>query len=1360
MDQTVASSRDTGLAGAVDPERVVMGETATIGHPTWGLNSGDVTERSGERHVAFGMDTQRNLSRYGDDSWCDELREASSARFDAMCDLFRAELQRRTATSTVTHEECWRNLYLDDKDTDIECRLENCPNFVNHEFGYSEDSDSAGWKARSIRLGVTGRVTHTAEKPNDTDTGSTGITRERSGIADTHTSHDAAVSSTTAVTPTNVYPVPEDTLRVTSGRSVMLSTEQPMVPVTAVAEAVAIALRDYCANTLSTPVAPSSQTPLTDKTVSATRAAGSTTIPETPDDTVCGGDGGDDGDSDRSSGDSHRARSRRRRSTPRRRRRRRNSSTSSGDGTSSRERTSCGDLSCPHYDGTTSFEVFWNQFEICRRSSNWSEKKAFGQLCMLLRKDAAQPLYDSGRSIETVAQLEAVLRERFGAAQQRDRYRAELRVRRRKPDESISTLRNDFLRLLALAYPNQSNQDRQEIGLESFLDALNDPELAHSVRQKATTVSEAASEALKYEIWLQDRDRRQRENGVIKSSAVHAATPSTPTTATTTTENQARRTVWGLDEDGPPIELTLEERLNKFEKLLQDMVTAKSENPQNKDRGQKNFSRRKPPVGACWRCGVPGHHYSQCPYTPNGGTPSIVSNSSNITYSQNGTPVQPQRLALPNYGYTLSACQPVTPAASRPHNATQLSQTTMTAPQYNVPQASVSQPNAGNEASNDAPGARGIPNGHTIPVYIKVHIGRKVHDCLLDTGCSATMVPEHVVAPLKRVKIVAADPGTVVYCADGVTPLRVTAYCMLPVYYKGRRYPILARVSPDVAETMLGIDWLKQHKCSWNFDNDAVRIGNGPLIPLLSRSQAACRRVMVRDTVTIPPLQQVIVPARTTYVADTTLREDPAMLETHTVCPGVFTGRTLLAKDIHDLAVPVVNTTRKAIELSPDTVLGNICQVDIPTPRNESDKATDTPTEFNNDVLRVPMSRLPDDLNETQRADAHRLLSTHEYLFSRGPYDFGKTNLIEHCLDTGDARPFRQPLRRQPETYVKEIDCQVTEMEAHGIVERAASPWASNVLLVNKKDGTFRLCVDYRQLNKLVYKDTYPLPHIDTCLGSLNGATWFSTLDLRSGYHNIPIRHADKDKTAFITRRGCFRYNVLPFGMSTAPANFQRLMDLVLCGLTYQTCLVYLDDIIVFSADFDSHVQRLREVFDRIRNAGLKLHGMKCWFFQRRVSFLGHVVSASGIEMQDDKLDAIRSWPVPKTVRDLRTFAGLTSYYRRFVLHFATVASPLYVLLRKGANFVWGDAQQAAFEKLKELLMSAPILGNPQDEGQFILDTDAASTGLGAVLSQVQGDAEVVLAYASRSLTKPERNYDTTRLELLAIVFGLKSYRQ
>jgi len=210
-------------------------------------------------------------------------------------------------------------------------------------------------------------------------------------------------------------------------------------------------------------------------------------------------------------------------------------------------------------------------------------------------------------------------------------------------------------------------------------------------------------------------------------------------------------------------------------------------------------------------------------------------------------------------------------------------------------------------------------------------------------------------------------------------------------------------------------------------------------------------------------------------------------------------------------------------------------------------------------------------------------------------------------MDTGNHRPIRQPLRCRPFKYLQHIDEEFEDMRGHGIVEPAASPWASNIVLVRKKDGSLRLYVDYRRINTITYKDSYSLPLIDNCLNALTDSSWFSTLDLRSRYYNIQIAECDRDKSACVTRSGCFRFTVMPFGMTCALSVFQRLMDFVLCGLSYMTCLVYLDDIIVFGRTFDEQLVRLREVFGHKRDANLKLKPSKCSWMQRRVSFLGHV---------------------------------------------------------------------------------------------------------------------------------------------------------
>jgi len=242
-------------------------------------------------------------------------------------------------------------------------------------------------------------------------------------------------------------------------------------------------------------------------------------------------------------------------------------------------------------------------------------------------------------------------------------------------------------------------------------------------------------------------------------------------------------------------------------------------------------------------------------------------------------------------------------------------------------------------------------------------------------------------------------------------------------------------------------------------------------------------------------------------------------------------------------------------------------------------------------------------------------------------------------------------------------------MRKHETVKPAASPWASNVVLIKKKDGTLRFGIDYRRLNSVTRQDSYPLPLIDNCLNKMFGSLWYSTLDLRSEYYNIPIAEEDRVKFAFVTRSGCYRFTVMPFGLTCAPSVFQRLKDFVLCGLLYLTCLVYLDDVIVFGQSFEKQLYRMDEVFARLLSVKLKLKPSKCSLFQRSVEFVGHLVSENGIAMQDEKISAISDWPPCRNITKVRSFMKLTGYYRRFVKDFSVIAAPLYNLMKKGVNF-------------------------------------------------------------------------------------------
>eukprot|EP00731_Ephydatia_muelleri_P032339 Em0023g846a len=366
-----------------------------------------------------------------------------------------------------------------------------------------------------------------------------------------------------------------------------------------------------------------------------------------------------------------------------------------------------------------------------------------------------------------------------------------------------------------------------------------------------------------------------------------------------------------------------------------------------------------------------------------------------------------------------------------------------------------------------------------------------------------------------------------------------------------------------------------------------------------------------------------------------------------------------------------------------------------------------------------------EDLSSEERKQLKELLHRFSDVISLSDSDIGRTEMIQHHINTENAKPVKQAPRRLPFHHLKEVKKLVESMLDNNVIEPSNGPWASPIVLVKKKDGSTRFCVDFRQLNSVTRKDAHPIPRIDETLDALHGACWFSTLDLASGYWQVKVAPEDpyREKTAFTTPYGLYQFCVMPFGLCNAPSTFQRLMELVLAGLHWSSCLVYLDDIIIYSRTVKEHLTRLEEVLERLQAAGMKLKPKKCRLLRRKVNYLGYIVSSGGVQTDPLKVECILSWPSPTTQKELRQFLGLASYYRRFVKGFASIAAPLNHLLEKDFEI------------------------------EFTVDCDASGDGLGAVLSQCIGGGENVISYASRSLTKPEKKYCATRKEMLALMW-------
>ncbi|GFW00893.1 retrovirus-related Pol polyprotein from transposon 412 [Trichonephila clavipes] len=471
----------------------------------------------------------------------------------------------------------------------------------------------------------------------------------------------------------------------------------------------------------------------------------------------------------------------------------------------------------------------------------------------------------------------------------------------------------------------------------------------------------------------------------------------------------------------------------------------------------------------------------------------------------------------------------------------------------------------------------------------------------------------------------------------------------------------------DIADPfILGLDFLKEHGFTLDFNKNELRsIHEEVTIFKIKHRTESIRQVTANENITIPPRTEIIVPG---YI-------------------GNDKGEVLAT-------------------CSPVTC---VC-------KSSSLLLSNSPQQLTPDLLENA------ELSPEQKSSAERLFQEFEDVFSRNSSDIDHTTVTQHRIDTADHPPIKQHPRRLPFAKQEEVGTLLREMQENDIIEPSSSPWASPIVLVRKKDGSTRFCVDYRKLNDVTKKDSYPLPRIDDTLDTLSGHKWFSTLDLKSGYWQVEIHPEDREKQHSLPAKD--------YGSS-------------------KSCR---------GRTFEEHLQNIRKVLSKLSDANLKLNPSKCKFFQKEVNYLGHIISAEGVRTDPEKVSAVKNWKHPENLRELRSFLGLCTYYRKFVKGFSNIARPLHKLTESKQKFQWTKECEDSFLQLKEALTSSPILIYPQSDKPFILDTDASNESVGAVLSQEIDGQERVVAYWSKCLSKPERNYCVTRKELLAIVKAIEHF--
>lgn len=417
--------------------------------------------------------------------------------------------------------------------------------------------------------------------------------------------------------------------------------------------------------------------------------------------------------------------------------------------------------------------------------------------------------------------------------------------------------------------------------------------------------------------------------------------------------------------------------------------------------------------------------------------------------------------------------------------------------------------------------------------------------------------------------------------------------------------------------------------------------------------------------------------------------------------------------------------------------------------------STEEPTLFSLDLKQgIQSTEL---LSSSDRQQLEEIVEQH---FKNQGSTLGHTTLVEHVIDTGNNQPIKQRYYPMSPARLNLVYQELEKMLAIGVVSPSRSAWSSPIVLVDKPDGSTRLCVDMRKVNAVTKRDAYPLPRVTTILDRLRDAKYLSSLDIKSAYWQIPLNKESKEKTAFtVPGRGLFEFNMMPFGLHNAPATWQRFIDAIIGADLEPNVFVYLDDIIIVTPTLDRHLEVLREVLKRLREANLTLNKEKCRFCLPELRYLGYVVDHNGLRVDPEKVAAIINIPIPKSQKAVRQFCGTASWYRRFIKNFASRMHPLTMLLKKKQRFEWTEAAQQAFMDIRSCLVKAPILSCPDFTKEFVISCDASGVGLGAVLSQQGEQGENVIAYASRTLTKGEQKYSATERECLAVIWAVEKFR-
>ena len=880
------------------------------------------------------------------------------------------------------------------------------------------------------------------------------------------------------------------------------------------------------------------------------------------------------------------------------------------------------------FDGSSSWIDYKSHFDMCAELNGWTHDQKGLYLGVSLRGLAQGVLGNlptkDQKDFETLCNT---LGERFSPESQTELYRAQLKEREWKHGENLGEFSQRILRLTTLAYPRADPTLINVLAMGFFIDSISDAEMRLKIQQ---TRPKDLNEAVKVAVELEAFDRAERQRRGFKYGR------QTDTQCEAASDLKKILNIINEDKNEQKAELrTILEQVSKLsqedkkksapslselvELINHDKNSSKADKEGNglesKTLYQNKAKRR------CYICNDESHLANRCP-------------------------VKPKCFNCQEIGHKSFECPQ---NRSRHHRGPSKDQKQVKRSGSNFEQP-INLFDAGIYCC-------GVINGVGITA-------------LVDSGATATMVSDTVYSKLPSYKRPLLEPvGCKMIAANGqeMTTFGVGTFTLS---FNGKQFELPAIVADMNSEIVLGVDFMQKFSCVLDMKNCTITTED-LVINCFTKGKMGCFRISAAETVSIPSNNGIVIPGALTGKR-VCLEEQYGIIEPYEQLmekKNILSGRVLARAD-SEVPVRLMNPTTNPIVIRKGTIIGTfepIAEVkEMAKKENEHRSGHCLP-----EPLQDLVDRSSKQLDNEQKCKLKETLLNYQDVFALNDEDMGFTEIVKHQIHTEGAKPIKQRIRRLPHHMAEEADKQVDDMLKRGVIEESNSPWAAGVVLVKKKDGSFRFCVDYRALNDVTVKDAYPLPKISETLDSLSGAKWFSTLDLYSGYWQVGVENEDKPKTAFITRKGLFQFRVLPFGLCNAPATFERLMEVVLAGLQWDICLIYLDDIITFGKSFDEAVENLEKVLDRLRTAGLKLKPKKCELFSKSVSFLGHIISDDGVATEPEKIKAVQDWPVPIDQTEVRSFLGLCGYYRRFIKGYAEIAKPMHTLTENGRPFVW-----------------------------------------------------------------------------------------